>query len=61
MSRCHADATLPEQVAADYGFREVTTTDELDAALPHAAPFSVATISGANRAGSHFTDHVIPT
>jgi hypothetical protein len=39
----------PAQVAAEYGFQQVTTTDELDAALPHAAPFSVATISGACR------------
>ena len=34
------------QVAADYGFQQVTTTEELDDRLPHAAPFSVATISG---------------
>ena len=37
------------KVAKDYGFLRVSTTEELDVALPHAAPFSVATTSGARK------------
>ena len=34
-------------MAEEYGFQQMMTTDELDLRLPHAAPFSMATTSGA--------------
>lgn len=46
---CHFETCLAcvcVQVAEDYGFQRVLTTEELDLSLPHAAPFSVATTSG---------------
>lgn len=50
-----ATCLLCKQVAEDYGFQRVMTTEELDLALPHAAPFSVATTSGVRTGGTHST------